>query len=461
MKQFATGTKEQFAYLKNSLDMLGESHQMEVYDCVLPPGCTPQNSRIGFENKDGQYYLYLDKKEPITSKWKHPNLEQLIENGEVRFVDFEDMVEYFHELAPMWEETKNTKPAEKTDKKKKSIDELVDMEGVEKLEAEKSTIIYPEQIEEIVNREVFGQKQAVKKIAELYSMSTIRKEAKITTFVLMGPTGTGKSETLRIMGQKALKELTGIEYGFIELSGGEYTAEHDVSKILGAPPGYVGHGEPGKLAPVAENPYHIIVFNEIDKAHKTLCVALMEAIDTGKLGMADGSPDLDMSRCILAFTANTPIDMEKYAKKNMFEQEEMCRDAFTKHCGRPEISGKIGNFVAFSPLSKDARLRIIIREVQRELEEFDLILDKIETRLQGEFLDYACQTQYGARAIRGMVQQSVGSYLLRNRQLLDGTTRAVRLGGTTEELKLEFVEEEDVKPRGIEDDKITGGNGNE
>lgn len=444
MKQFATGTKEQFDYLKASLDALAPD-TMEVYDCILPPGCTPEKSRIGFEKREEAYYIYLDKKDPIISRWRHPALDLLITEGTLRFLDFEDLAEYFHSLAPMWEDTQNTKVDPKSQMggtpSRKSVDDIVDIEGIERLEAEKTTVIYPEQIEEILNRDIYGQKLAIKKIAEFVSMSTIRKQSKILKIFVMGPTAVGKSETFRKLAA-ALTELTGIEYGFIELSGGEYTAEHDVAKILGAPPGYVGHGEEGKLAPVRENPYHVIVINEIDKAHKMLCVALMEAIDTGKLGMADSSPDLDLNKCILVFTSNTPINMEKYAKKSAFEQEEMCRDAFTKHCQRPEISGKIGNFVAYQPLSRDAQIRIVVKAVQEELEEYDLILDKIATPLQSEFLDYASQTKYGARAIRGMVQQSVGAYLIRNRHLLDGTARMVRLNGTADNLQLEFVTEE-------------------
>lgn len=446
MIQFVRGTKEQFEYLKTSLDALGREGKMEVYTCTLPPGCTPKTTQIGFENREDKYYLYLDLKEPIQSKWRNPNLDALLENGELRFLVFEDMVEYLRSLEPMWEETQNVKPTQESpksgDKKPqgKSLDEIIDLEGIDKLEREKeqSSIIDPEQIETIINKEIFGQKPAVKKVAEFVAMNSIRKKPKILTMALLGRTATGKSVTMRKLAG-AMTDLTGNEYGFIELSGGEYTAEHDVAKILGAPPGYVGHGEEGKLSPVKKNPYHVIVFNEIEKAHRTLLVALMEAIDTGKLGMADSSPDLDLNHCILAFTSNIPIDMEKYLKKSPFEQEEMCRDAFTQHCQRPEISGKIGNFVAYQPLSREANIRILVKAVQQELSEYDLILDKIDTPLQAEFLDYASQTKYGARAIQGMVQQSVGSYLIRNRKLIDGTAKMVRLKGTVENLQVEFV----------------------
>ena len=136
----------------------------------------------------------------------------------------------------------------------------------------------------------------------------------------------------------------------------------------------------------------------------------MEAIDTGKLGMADNSPAIDLSRCILIFTSNLPIPMEKYRAAGDFERTEICRDAFTKYCHRPEISGKIANYIVYQELSPEANARIVIKFIRQELANYDIKLRSIDPALLNEFLDF--DTAYGARSRAGNVRATVGRQLL-------------------------------------------------
>ena len=209
--------------------------------------------------------------------------------------------------------------------------------------------VSPSDIAAALGKKVFGQDEVIQTISEKIAVNMMRRECRLLTIGLIGPTATGKSQTARSVAE-VLSELYEVPYGFIEIAGNEFLGEHSVNRFFGAPAGYVGHGSPTLLEPVRNNPYHVIVINEIEKADEKLLTGLMEAIDTGNLGMADNTSPIDLSRCVMFFTSNLPIDEEKYRLLDRFGKEELCRDEFTAFCGRPEISGKICNFAVFRSL---------------------------------------------------------------------------------------------------------------
>ena len=181
----------------------------------------------------------------------------------------------------------------------------------------------------------------------------------------------------------------------------------------------------------------MVVINEIEKADTKLLTGLMEAIDTGFLGMADNSKPIDLNECILFFTSNIPIDMDRYQKLSKFEKAEMWRDQFTKHCGRPEISGKIGNFIVFNALSDTATMDIVAKFVKEELKNYELRLVRIDEGLMLDFLKH--QTKYGARGIRDLVSDAIGEHLLRERRLESLRDKSVALKGTIGAIEFEIA----------------------
>ena len=264
----------------------------------------------------------------------------------------------------------------------------------------------------------------------------MRKDKKLLVMALIGPTATGKSETAKSLAD-VLPDVYGTPFGIIEIAGSEFIGEHTVHRFFGAPPGYIGHGQPTVLDPVRKNPNHIIVIDEIEKADVKLLAGLMEAIDTGFLGMADNSKPIDLNQCIMMFTSNIPIDMECYESLSDFGKAEMCRDLFTKYCGRPEISGKIGNFLVFCPLDDDARARIVIKFVREELRSYDVKLMRIDKALMNDFLKH--ETKYGARGIRDLVSDSIGGQLLRDHKLEKFRDKNVSMKGTIDNIEFEFA----------------------
>ena len=328
MREFAFGTDNQYRWLDNLISD-GQCHVFN--NCVLPESCTPDHSRIGFEKADAIYIVYIDRGVATTSDDK--SFIRFLQNGETKFTCLKDMMEFFRSLQPLFSSA--VSPASTCTVKQGEISETdpVDIEALvaEHSQKTKPKLISPDAISTPIKQEIFGQDDAIDSLTELIALNRMRKKSKLLTVMLLGPTATGKSETAKSLAA-VLSDVTGTKYGFIDLAGSEFVGEHSVHRFFGAPPGYVGHGQATALADVRKNPYHCIVINEIEKSDPKLIESLMEAIDTGYLGMADNSKPIDLNHCILLLTSNLPIDMEKYSAANDFQRSEMCRDAYTKHC---------------------------------------------------------------------------------------------------------------------------------
>lgn len=449
MKEFVFGTEKQFKALDNELSA-GKNYKFA--NRQLPVSCNPATACLWFAKKNDVYYMFIDK--GISTTLDNRDLKSFLEKGEAKFICLDDLVAFLHSLQPLFAEEQHgntqTEESQESDindcpvevlkynsnntKYAHSSENVVDKKGVLELtsKAGKSKMVWPDEIAVPLKRKVFGQDYAIDMLADKVVINMMRKDKRLLTVALLGPTATGKSETAKSLAE-IMTEAYGVQYGFIEIAGSEFIGEHTVHRFFGAPPGYVGHGDATILDPVRKNPNHVIVINEIEKADEKILVGLMEAIDTGKLGMADNSKPIDLNQCIMLFTSNIPIDMEMYLASSEFERSEMCRDVFTKHCGRPEISGKIGNFIVYSPLSDEASIDIIVKFVREELESYDLSLGYIQNELTADFLKH--RTKYGARGIRGLVSESVGKHLLRTRKLKDLKNKKVILGGTIDNIE--------------------------
>ncbi len=426
MREFVFGTDKQF----EELDGLLQDNQCHVYNgCSLPECCTPNLARIGFErNCNGHYILYIDK--GICTETDHSDFKNFIANGEMRFICIEDMICFLRGLQPLFCLHKAVEPG--------PDDPVYDPSKVKALkeEADAPKMVWPEDIAAPLKKKVFGQDNVIDEIANKIVINKMRKEKKLLVMALIGPTATGKSETAKSLAD-VLTNVYGTPYGYIEIAGSEFVGEHTVHRFFGAPPGYVGFGNDTVLEPVRKNKKHVVVINEIEKSDTKLLTGLMEAIDTGFLGMADNSKPIDLNECILFFTSNIPIDMDRYRKLSKFEKAEMCRDQFTKHCGRPEISGKIGNFIVFNALSDTATMDIVAKFVKEELKNYELRLVRIDEGLMLDFLKH--QTKYGARGIRDLVSDAIGEHLLRERQLESLRDKSVALKGTIGAIEFEIV----------------------
>ena len=452
MREFVYGTADQYRKLDQALSS-GKNYRFP--NRRLPRTCTPETACLWFGKVNGSYRLCIDK--GIRATEGSDEFMRFLERGEATFATMDSMTSFLFSLQPLFQndvlsnEEEQLLPnsnlplrerscSEPTHGQNCSVEPVIDKNRLNQIRAErrKPKTVWPEELAEPLKKKLFGQDTVIDALADMVVINQIRTERKLLVITLLGPTATGKSETAKSLAE-VMTDVYGKPYGYIEIAGSEFIGEHTVHIFCGAPPGYVGHGEPTLLEPVRKNPYHVIVINEIEKADNKILIGLMEAIDTGLLGMADNSKPIDLNNCIMLFTSNIPIDMAKYEAASAFERSEMCRDAFTKHCGRPEISGKIGNFLAFKPLSEDAMTDIVIKFIREELDSYELILAHVDEYLMADFLKQ--RTKYGARGIRGLVNEAVGRHLLRNRQFTSLKGKKISLKGTIDKIEFEEVRE--------------------
>ncbi len=451
MKSFACASEADFL----DLDQILSDGQLHVFpNRELPPGCVPGRARIGFEKHSDGYVLLVDA--VIQTTTDHPDVAFWLEKGETRFLSLEDLMSFFHSLKPLFRETDRPEripeiPSEEGCQKEGTVVpgdcrtaepedyRVVDREALRAIQEKRSRpqMIWPHEIAGPLKQRVFGQDEAIDALADAIVLNRMNKEANMLVALLLGPTATGKSETGRSLAE-VLSRVYGQTYGFINVAASEFQEEHMVQRFLGAPPGYVGHGTSKTiLEPVRSNPYHVILMDEIEKAHPKVLVALMEAMDTGLLGMADNSEPICLQHCILLFTSNIRVDERAYRAASEFERAEMCRDLFTRHCGKPEISRRIQDFLVFVPLSEEAQIRVIVKFARKALHNYDAELDRIAPGLMAEFLEN--QTKYGAAELGNRVSRAIGRQMLQNRELDLVRGKRLLLRGTIQDMEFAIV----------------------
>ncbi len=442
MKEFVYGNKAQFLALDRELS---NGRKYKFPGRKMPDSCIPSVACIWFAKNDGQYQIYIDK--GISTNSDHQGFTNLLERGNLVFDSIDDMISYFYSLRPLFDtvrsyrtnqEKSNNEDKDGVDEAEEICEPVVDKQELRRIRKEQQTSasVWPEKIASELKKVIFGQDEVMDSLANKIVISRLRSEKMILSIGLLGPTGTGKSETGKSLA-KILSKVYGVKFGFIDIKANQMVGEHSVHSFFGAPPGYIGHGSPTLLEPVRKNPNHVIVIEEVEKAHQTVLTGLMEAIDTGILDMADNSEAIDLNSCILLFTSNIPIDMKEYRSASEFSRGEICRDAFTRHCNRPEISGKIGNFLVYDNLSEDAIADIITKFIKDELKGYRLRLKSIDPHLMSDFISH--ETKYGARPLRILVSDAIGKQLLTNHKVKSMAEKCVSLSGTIQCIHFEIV----------------------
>lgn len=284
-------------------------------------------------------------------------------------------------------------------------------------------------LEEKLSKRVIGQLEAIRTISKAVRRSRVGlKDPKrpIGSFAFLGPTGVGKTELC-----KALAEaMFGDENKFIRLDMSEYMEKHGVSRLIGAPPGYVGYEEGGQLTEkVRRNPYSVILFDEIEKAHPDIFNVLLQILEDGVLTDGKGKT-VDFKNTIIIMTSN--IGADKLDKKNAvgFSAKEDKERDYDKMKGimleelkqnfKPEFVNRLDDIVVFHSLEKDHLLKIVdlmICSLKERLNDLQLSLN-FSQECKEFLVKKGTELKYGARPLRRVITKYIEDRL--SEELLSG-----------------------------------------
>jgi ATP-dependent Clp protease ATP-binding subunit ClpB len=332
--------------------------------------------------------------------------ERAADYGQVAEIRYGKMKSVETELQSLLEQQKNAESAGKL------LREVVEYEDIAEvvarwtgipvqrmLESEKTKLLH---LEDELHRRVIGQDAAVQAVAEAVrrNRTGLQDENRpVGTFLFMGPTGVGKTELTKALALLLFND----EQAMIRIDMSEYQEKHSVSRLIGAPPGYVGYDEGGQLTEaVRRRPYALVLLDEIEKAHTDVYNLLLQIMDEGRLTDNKGRT-VNFKNTLLIMTSNLGAGLED-EDGNRPELDDLLRSRF-----RPEFINRIDEVVEFHPLSHD-NIRSIatlqLKELQERLEK-----RQVQLTYTDAVVDYLARNgydlRYGARPLRRLIQKEV------------------------------------------------------
>ncbi len=275
------------------------------------------------------------------------------------------------------------------------------------VEGEREKLLH---MDEILHKRVIGQDEAVTKVSEaiLRSRAGIQDEKRpIGSFLFLGPTGVGKTELA-----KALAEcLFDDEKNIIRIDMSEYMEKYSVSRLIGAPPGYVGYEEGGQLTEaVRRKPYSVVLFDEIEKAHPDVFNVLLQVLDDGRITDSQGRT-VDFKNTIIILTSNlgSSYILEGIENGEITQQAKDSVNALLKTSFRPEFLNRLDEIVFYKPLSKTeigGVVDLLLENLKQRLNEKQLDISVTEAAKQF-IIDNGYDEIYGARPLKRFIQRKV------------------------------------------------------
>ena len=282
------------------------------------------------------------------------------------------------------------------------------------MEGEREKLLH---LDEVLHKRVIGQDEAVQKVSEaiLRSRAGIQDPNRpIGSFLFMGPTGVGKTELAKALAQALFDD----EKNIVRIDMTEYMEKHSVSRLIGAPPGYVGYEEGGQLTEaVRRKPYSVVLFDEVEKAHPDVFNILLQLLDDGRITDSQGRT-VDFKNTIIILTSNLGSEyiLEGIDENNEITPEARAQvDKLLKTHFRPEFLNRLDEIVFYKPLSKKEIYPII-----------DLMLDGLRKRLEDKQLELEVTDEakefiakegydpiYGARPLKRYIQSKLETLIAR------------------------------------------------
>lgn len=259
-------------------------------------------------------------------------------------------------------------------------------------------------LKDTLAKRVIGQDNALELVSDaiIRQRSGIKDENKpIGSFLFLGPTGVGKTEVCKSLAEA----LFDSENHIVRFDMSEYMEAHSISRLIGAPPGYVGYDEGGQLTEaIRRKPYSIVLFDEIEKAHRDIFNLLLQILDDGRVTDSQGRT-VDFKNTIIIMTSNLGSE---YLLEHNDNANEMVMKEVQSHF-RPEFLNRIDEIVMFNPLSRDVQIKIVsklLNELKLRLEKNNIHVE-FSNRVNSFIIENSYNTNYGARPIKRFIQKNI------------------------------------------------------
>ena len=423
---------EEYHKVKISTDVIRQTVEMSekyIHDRFLPDKAIDildeACSRINLENKD-LYKLEILNKELAEIQSQKNELAQP-ENDE----DFQKVADLKTQECKLIEDIdslkKKMKPRNLTLQDIATVIENWTKIPVKKI-TEAETLL---NLETNLHKRIIGQEEAVNAVSRAIrrNRAGLQNEKRPPSFIFVGPTGVGKTELAKSLAY----EMFGSEDSIIRIDMSEYMESHSTSKLIGAPPGYVGYDEAGQLTEkVKRKPYSIILLDEIEKAHPDVFNILLQVLDDGKLTDSQGNT-VSFANTIIIMTSNAGSNLNNnsigFGKQTVDKSkiEDSLKETF-----RPEFLNRVDEIIIFNSLNKEELLQIVdlmLADTVKALKHKDISFEISDSAKQF-ILDKGTNIKFGARPLRRAIQRYVEdeiSEMILRSEVVDGQTIKVDL----------------------------------
>jgi len=464
--------------LKGLRPKLEEHHKVKITDDAVEAAVKLSKKYIQGRYLPDKAIDVLDEacaRKKIEVTYTSPELTELKEKLHSLRAELDDAVkkEEFDKSAKLKKEIKDieAKIKELEEKREKSKEEgelpvvtaedvaevISEMTGIPASKLQEEEIQKLLKMEEELHKRVIGQERAIKAISEAIRRARAGLQPPnrpLGSFLFLGPTGVGKTELAKTLAEY----LFGDESAIIRFDMSEYMERHAVSKLIGAPPGYVGYEEGGQLTEaVRRKPYSVILLDEIEKAHPDVFNILLQILDDGRLTDAKGRT-VDFSNTVIIMTSNVGSEKIMNLTKEEFEKNyEKIKEDLMKELKlrfRPEFLNRIDEIIIFHPLSEEEIKKIV-----------DLLIDRLNKRLEdrgikvvlseeakSELAKRGYVPEFGARPLRRTIQREIETPL--SVKILEGSVKegdTVKVDYDKEKGEFTFtVEQPELPPKEAE-----------
>ncbi|MBQ2461285.1 MAG: AAA family ATPase, partial [Clostridia bacterium] len=281
------------------------------------------------------------------------------------------------------------------------------------MEGEREKLLH---LEDVLHERVIGQDEAVRKVSEaiLRSRAGIQDPNRpLGSFLFLGPTGVGKTELAKALAQALFDD----EKNMVRIDMSEYMEKFSVSRLIGAPPGYVGYDEGGQLTEaVRRHPYSVVLFDEVEKAHPDVFNVLLQVLDDGRITDSQGRT-VDFKNTILIMTSNLGSDfiLDGIHDGDISPEARAQVDRLLKTHFRPEFLNRIDEIVYYKPLTRDqisSIVRLMLESLNRRLQDRKLRVE-LTDRAMTYVIDQGFDPIYGARPLKRYLQSHVETLVAR------------------------------------------------